>query len=79
MFNTSKKDNVARETKYKCVAVYNKNTILQKDFTITNYDSQYIINIFSEEGTTFYYDNGKPTLICQVNGEEELSEDYVYV
>lgn len=79
IFNTSKIDNVAEKTKYKCVAIYNQETVLQKEFIITNYDSEYQITIFSDEGTQFYYDNGRPSLVCQVNGEELTSEEYTYV
>ena len=79
IFNTSKAENIANKTKYKCVAVYNKETVLQKEFVIANYDSEYQITIYSDEGTQFYYDNGRPSLICHINGEENLSEEYTYI
>ena len=76
---TTKKDNIAKETKYKCVAVYSEETVLTKVITIYNYSSDYEITIKSDEGTTFYYDLGNPTLTCYVNGKEDLAEDYSYI
>ena len=78
-FSTTKHQNVAKETKYKCIAIYNKDTVLQKDFTITNYDSDYEISILSNQGTQFYHNNGKPTLTCYINGVEDKSNEYLYV
>lgn len=78
-FSTTKSQNVAKETKYKCIAIYNKDTVLQKDFTITNYDSDYEISILSNQGTQFYHNNGKPTLTCYINGVEDKSDEYLYV
>lgn len=74
----SKENHIARETKYKCVAVYKKETTLSKTISIFNYDSNYDITITSDEGTAFYYDSGTPTLTCYVNGQEQLGNDYVY-
>lgn len=73
-----KSDNIAKETKYKCVAVYNTETILTKTLVIYNYSSEYDITIKSDEGTTFYYDLGRPTLTCYVNGKEEVGGEYTY-
>ena len=36
------------------------------------------MEIKSDEGTTFYYDLGRPTLTCYVNGKEELEGNYTY-
>lgn len=76
---TKKADNVARETTYKCVAVYFDGTILSKTIVIYNYDSNYEIEIKSDSGVAFSYDLGKPTLTCYVNGQEETSDTYDYV
>jgi hypothetical protein len=38
-FITAKKDNQAKETRYKCVVLYN-NITLSREITITNYSSQ---------------------------------------
>lgn len=77
-FKISKAMSAAYETKYKCVAVYGE-IILQKSFSIYNYDSEYNISIESDQGTIFYSDNGKPSLTCKINNQEMLSEDYRYV
>ena len=76
---TKKNDNVARETTYKCVAVYFDGTILSKTIVIYNYSSNYEISIKSDSGVAFNYDLGKPTLTCYVNGKEETSDVYDYV
>ena len=76
---TKKADNVARETTYKCVAVYFDGTILSKTIVIYNYSSNYEISIKSDSGVAFNYDLGKPTLTCYVNGQEETSDSYSYV
>ena len=76
---TKKADNVARETTYKCVAVYFDGTILSKTIVIYNYSSNYEITIKSDSGVAFNYDLGKPTLTCYVNGQEETSDVYDYV
>ena len=78
-YKTEKRKNVAKETNYKCVAVYSNDTVLSRTITIYNYSSDFAIEIKSDEGTAFYYDLGSPTLTCYVNGEEVLSEDYEYV
>lgn len=76
---TAKNNNIAKETKYKCVAVYKKETTLSKIITIYNHSSDYNIVIKSDAGTVFYYDLGTPTLTCFVNDKEELEDDYTYV
>lgn len=76
---TKKENNVARETTYKCVAVYTDGTILSKTIVIYNYSSNYEITIQSDSGVAFNYDVGKPTLTCLVNGKEESSDTYKYV
>ena len=76
---TKKADNVARETAYKCVAVYFDGTVLSKTIVIYNYSSNYEITIKSDSGVAFSYDLGKPTLTCYVNGQEETSDVYDYV
>ncbi|MBQ9731048.1 MAG: hypothetical protein IJV94_02825, partial [Bacilli bacterium] len=76
---TKKADNVARETTYKCVAVYFDGTILSRTIIIYNYSSNYEISIKSDSGVAFNYDLGKPTLTCYVNGQEETSDIYDYV
>ena len=76
-YTVTKRDNQAKETRYKCVALYN-NITLSREITITNYSSQWNITINSDNGTEFYYDIGNPNLTCFVNGEEEAGNEYTY-
>lgn len=72
-----KSDSEARETKYKCVVIYN-NIQLSRIITVTNYSSNYEISIESDKGEQFYYDIGNPTLTCKINGQESASNEYTY-
>jgi len=76
-YTVRKSDSAAKETKYKCVVIYN-DIILSKTFTITNYSSTYEISIISDKGEQFYYDIGNPTLTCLINGQESTSNSYTY-
>lgn len=77
IYTIKKSDSQARETKYKCVVIYN-DILLSRTFTITNYSSNYEISIVSDSGTQFYYDIGNPTLTCLINGQESTSNEYTY-
>ena len=77
IYTIKKSDSQARETKYKCVVIYN-DILLSRTFTITNYSSNYEISIISDSGTQFYYDIGNPTLTCLINGQESSSNEYTY-
>lgn len=76
---TAKSDNVARETTYKCVAVYNNDTVVSKTIIIYNYSSDYEISIKSDSGIAFQGNRGNPTLTCYINGKEEVAGNYTYV
>ena len=78
-YQTTKLANIAKETTYKCVAVYANDTVLSKTIVIYNYSSDFEITIKSNDGTTFYYDVGKPTLTCYINDKELTSSEYSYV
>lgn len=75
----SKSDVPAKNTKFKCVIVYNTNTVVSREVLIYNYSSPYEITIDSSKGTQFYYDLGETTLTCLINGEEKNTNDYSYV
>ena len=47
----------AKETKYKCVALYN-DIVLSKEIVISNFGSDYEISIESDSGTQFFFDIG---------------------
>ena len=67
ILDVKKSDVVAKEVKYKCVAIYD-NSVISKVVTIKNMSSPYDITITSDAGTQFYFDIGHPTLTCLVNG-----------
>ena len=70
-FSTSKKENRAYENRYKCAAAYSgdndANVILSQEFTVYNQAAQKDIQISSNLGTEFAFDNGSPTLTCSVD------------
>lgn len=76
-FITAKKHNQAKETRYKCVVLYN-NITLSREITITNYSSQWDLSIVSDSGTEFFYDIGNPSLTCFVNNRQETGSAYTY-
>lgn len=68
----------AKNTKYKCVVVYNENTVISKEIEIINYASNINITIESDAGTKFYYDIGRPTIAVKVNGTERNDLTYMW-
>jgi len=66
----AKSDCKVKETKYKCIVIYN-NIVLSKTFTIIDYSSVYDITISSDQGTEFYYDIGDPTLTCSITMNQQ--------
>lgn len=74
-WNIVKSDIQAKEVRYKCVTVYD-GTVISKIITIKNLSSEYDIKIQSDLGTQFYFDVGRPTLTCLVNGIENTAYTY---
>ena len=60
----------AKQTTFKCVAVYN-NTTLSATIKIKNEVSKTSINITSSAGTKFYFDTGRTTLTCNVTTQQQ--------
>lgn len=77
-FEVSKKESFAKETKYKCVCLYNDMT-LAREIIIKNNDAVHDIKIESSNGTEFSYDKGETTLTCKVDNEENLSYNYYWI
>ena len=75
-FNISKTICESAATSIKCVIVKDNNIIAEDTITIYNYIPNHTINISSNQGNQFYFDNGNPTLTCLVDGVE--SNDYEY-
>ena len=73
-----KSDTAAKKTKYKCIVIYNENTVISKEIEITNYSSNIDITIESDADTKFYYDIGRPTLKVLINGQEKADMTYAW-
>lgn len=73
----AKKDILAKEVRYKCVAIYN-DTILSREVLLINYSSKFDISIWSNYGSQFYYDSGNPNLTCLVNDVSYKDNDKYY-
>ena len=58
--------NTAYENIYKCVVVYNSETVLKAEFTIYNDANKREIIIDSDLGDTFKFDSGEPVLTCKI-------------
>lgn len=76
-FSVKKSDTNIKNTKYKCVAIY-QGSIISKDFSIINNDAAYNIQIESDQGTEFILDAGYPTLTCIVSGGNINNFQYVW-
>ena len=72
-----KSDSAAKSTRYKCIVIYNENTVISKEIEIINYASNINITIESDAGTQFYYDIGRPTIAVKINGTER--NDFTYL
>lgn len=59
----------AKQTTFKCVAVYN-GTTLSATIKIGNNKSNTTIEITSSAGTKFYFDTGRTTLTCNVTTQQ---------
>ena len=70
IFNIKKSDILTQKIKYKCAVVY-QGSVLTKEISILNFDSDYDIYIGSDAGTEFYYDIGNPTLTCYCKKEDK--------
>lgn len=73
-----KSDSAAKSTRYKCIVIYNENTVISKEIEIINYASNINITIESDAGTKFYYDIGRPTIAVKVNGTERNDLTYMW-
>ena len=73
----TKGENPAQITRYKCVAIYN-GLIISRIQEIKNLSSKINVEIVSDSGNQFYYDNGTPTLTCLIDGEENINYTYTW-
>ena len=61
-----KSGNPAKENEYKCVVIYNNEIQVERNITIFNQTSAYTVTIESDQGNYFKYNEGHPTLTCNV-------------
>jgi len=64
-------------TNIKCIVVKREEILAKDEICIYVYEGNTELSIISSLGTKFYFDNGRPTLTCYVDKEENL-EDYTY-
>lgn len=76
-FNVKYMQATAKANKFKCVALYDGNSV-SKEFIIHNRNSAEV-SIESSDGTEFFYDVGSPTLKCLIDGKSVAdTADTVY-
>ena len=68
-YTITKEDCLDKVNEYKLVAVSN-DLVVNTLFEIRNYGSNHNLTMISDDGTTFYFDNGAPTLTVLDNGKE---------
>ena len=78
LYTVLKQDVPARETRFKCVAVYN-DVIISKEVVITNYASEWDITVESDSGDRFYHGIGAPTLVCKINDTIKTDDNFTYM
>nr|DAR02134.1 MAG TPA: hypothetical protein [Bacteriophage sp.] len=86
-FSTKENDNLAYENRYKCSAIYSGDddtkVILVQEFVVYNINAKRDIEITSNLGNEFAFDNGTPTLTCSVKDDKGASfltdTDYEYI
>lgn len=86
-FSTKENDNLAYENRYKCSAIYSGDddtkVILVQEFIVYNMNAKRDIEITSNLGNEFAFDNGTPTLTCSVKDDKGNSfltdTDYEYI
>ena len=82
-FNVRKSHFPAQETKIKCCALYDDETVISNVITIYNITSTVEISMSSSNGALFYFDSGGSTLTCKAtdldkNGNRVEIEDAIY-
>ena len=61
-----KSANPAKENEYKCVVIYNNDIQIERNIIIYNQASTYTVTLESDQGNYFKYNQGNPTLTCNV-------------
>jgi hypothetical protein len=55
----------------------NNEVIAESIISVFNYAPDHTIEIISDQGTQFYFDNGNPTLTCLIDGTD--NNNYTYI
>ena len=65
----------ALENNYKLIIVLknNEQTVVEQNFSIRNYNTDFSFEIESDEGTEFSFNNGSPTLTAKFESSEEYN------
>ena len=61
-------DLIAAENVYICVGVYESEIVLKATISLYNNNNKLDITIDSDQGTSFQFNEGAPTLTCLING-----------
>lgn len=61
----------AAKTVFKCVAIYKSDIILTTSISLFNNNNKLDIAIESDQGTSFQFNEGSPTLTCTINGKTD--------
>jgi len=65
----------AAENIYICVGVYESDIILKTTISLYNNNNKLDITIDSDQGTSFQFNEGNPTLSCLINGKSSNYQD----
>ena len=67
----------AAENIYMCIATYKSDIILKTTISLYNNNNKLNITIESDQGTSFQFNEGNPTLTCLINGKtSEYQKNY---
>ena len=70
-------DLTAAENVYICVGIYESDIILRTTVSLYNNNNKLDITIDSDQGTSFQFNEGNPTLTCLINGKtSSYQENY---
>lgn len=66
IYTINRRDILAKKVTFKCVAVYDENTTLEREIVVENRTAQYEIIIESSNGNHFYKGSGSTELTCKL-------------
>lgn len=66
IYTLNRRDVLAKKINFKCVAVYDENTTLEREITIENRTAQYDIVVVANNTNHFYKGSGSTSLTCNI-------------